>query len=263
MVGKPVVLHVPHSSLYIPDADRARILLNDEELREALFDMTDWFTDELFPVKKFDSVVSQVSRLIVDVERFRDDSLEPMAKKGQGAVYVATGQGLVLRDHDEAYREQLLRTYYDTHHSAFNLAVARCLQSYERCLIIDCHSYSAALVTDRPNEAKPEICIGADALHTPEHLVRAAVDCINDSGFSVAVNTPFAGAIVPQQFHAKNSQVCSIMLEVERSLYMMQTHKSGEVAGVGSMCAKKSAFATVASFLESLIDHIADVWKPV
>jgi N-formylglutamate deformylase len=39
-------------------------------------------------------------------------------------------------------------------------------------------------------------------------------------GFVVAINQPFAGAFVPSCFHRENRQLLSVMIEVNRSLYM-------------------------------------------
>ena len=39
-------------------------------------------------------------------------------------------------------------------------------------------------------------------------------------GYTVAVNHPFSGALVPSQFHRRDKRVQSAMIEVNRSLYM-------------------------------------------
>ncbi len=41
-------------------------------------------------------------------------------------------------------------------------------------------------------------------------------------GFSVDVNRPFAGTIVPEPYYLRNSNVLSIMVEINRSLYMVE-----------------------------------------
>ncbi len=52
--------------------------------------MTDHYTDELFVSTdnlNESALVFPVSRVLVDPERFRDDSREVMSKKGMGAIY--------------------------------------------------------------------------------------------------------------------------------------------------------------------------------
>ncbi|MBR2872449.1 MAG: N-formylglutamate amidohydrolase, partial [Lentisphaeria bacterium] len=84
----PFVMHIPHSSHHIPDFLREDILLNDQELQENFCTLTDWRTKDLFSHREFPCrVVSNISRMVCDMERFRDDSQEEMAARGFGAVY--------------------------------------------------------------------------------------------------------------------------------------------------------------------------------
>jgi N-formylglutamate amidohydrolase len=39
-------------------------------------------------------------------------------------------------------------------------------------------------------------------------------------GYSVKINTPFSGSIVPLGFYKKEKKVISVMIEVNRKLYM-------------------------------------------
>lgn len=41
-----------------------------------------------------------------------------------------------------------------------------------------------------------------------------------DRGFSVGVNRPFAGALVPNAYYGQDQRVQSVMIEVRRDLYM-------------------------------------------
>ena len=49
--------------------------------------MTDWYTDESFAFRYTNNVIQNVSRLLVDTERFENDDEEEMAKVGMGAIY--------------------------------------------------------------------------------------------------------------------------------------------------------------------------------
>lgn len=76
-----VVLHIPHDSTVVPAQVRPQIVLTDPALALELQRMTDHFTHALFAEPAGDAAVvrAPVSRLVVDVERFADDSAEPMA----------------------------------------------------------------------------------------------------------------------------------------------------------------------------------------
>ncbi len=96
------------------------------------------------------------------------------------------------------------------------------LNSFGSALVLDAHSFPSR---PRPYELdqtseRPDICIGSDPFHTPRCLVESVQSAFLAAGLSVQENSPFAGAIVPQSFYRRDPRVSSIMIEVNRSLYM-------------------------------------------
>ena len=216
-----IILHIPHASLYIPENMRATILLDDQELAAELLSMTDRYIDELFAVPGVAMVKGPVSRLVVDMERFRSDEDEVMTQVGMGAVYERTAAGKRLRYITPVAREAMLAEYYDLYHREFEEALAACLARNNHCLIIDCHSFPSRPLPYEldQNPDRPDICLGVDDYHTPVVLKDYALDWIARH-FSVAVNRPFAGTFVPPRFYQQDKRVTSIMVEVNRGLYM-------------------------------------------
>ena len=186
--------------------------------------MTDWFTDELFgELDGATDVVFPVSRLVVDPERFEHDEQEPMSECGMGVIYQRTSDGACLRNTISSQeRESLLNTYYRPHHQLLARAVGHALETAGQCLVLDGHSFpSYALPYEQDKSlARPEICIGTDDFHTPDELRDAAVELFKAAGFSVAVNSPFAGAMVPAEFYRSDKRVLALMVEVRRDLYL-------------------------------------------
>ncbi len=221
-----VVLHVPHDAITIPTDVRGQFLLTDVELREELRRMTDHFTHALFAgPEAADSIVrAPVSRLVVDVERFPDDADEPMAARGMGAIYEVTSRLVPLRRKlTAAERETLLATYYRPHHAHLELVVSQALERFGRCLVLDCHSFpSVALPYEQanPTSARPDICIGTDEFHTNAKLAGAFLSAFQPTGWQVSLNAPFAGALVPASRYRKDDRVQSVMIEVNRRLYL-------------------------------------------
>jgi N-formylglutamate amidohydrolase len=221
-----VVLHIPHDSIVIPAQARSQILLTDSELALELQRMTDHFTHSLFAEPSGDAAVvrAEVSRLVVDVERFSNDGLEPMAARGMGAIYNVTSHLAPLRSQlSSEDREALLRFWYHPHHEKLEVAVGIAIERHGRCLVIDGHSFPAnALpyeVAD-PDVVRPDICIGTDSFHTPKALEQAFVDAFGLGGWNVAVNDPFAGALVPASRYRTDPRVQAVMVEVNRNLYL-------------------------------------------
>ena len=221
-----VVFHVPHDSTLVPAEARRQITLSDEDLAEELVKMTDHLTLSLFASDVPDAQVvrAPVSRLVVDVERFQDDQQESMAGRGMGAVYAVTsGLKPLRRPLQAGERDDLMRAYFRPHHARLEAAVSAAVDVYGRCLLIDCHSFpSVALpyeLTD-PTTARPDICIGTDAFHTSAELAGAFVSAFKGEGWSVSLNDPFAGALVPSGRYEQDRRVSAVMVEINRRLYI-------------------------------------------
>jgi N-formylglutamate amidohydrolase len=224
-VNKAAVIHIPHASATIPASERASLTISDEALRLELLRMTDWYTDELVDLGEevASTLVFPISRLVVDPERFADDSVEPMARKGMGAVYTRTSDGRPLRSSlDAAERQRLVEQYYFPHHERLAALVTEALSNSGQCLLIDAHSFpSSPLPCDLDQTPlRPDICIGTDSFHTPAWLGDAALSAFRARGWRVALDRPYAGSIVPMRYHRQDARVASVMVEMNRSLYM-------------------------------------------
>lgn len=92
----PLLVHIPHSSTYIPPEMKVKFLLSDDDLQKELLRMTDRYTDEIFScVAELGgiSIKYNYSRLVLDPERFRDDGKEKMACRGIGVIYTKDSNG--------------------------------------------------------------------------------------------------------------------------------------------------------------------------
>lgn len=223
-----VILHVPHDSMHVPLDVRRQITLSDDQLAEELTSMTDHLTLSLFAsdAPATQVVRAPVSRLVVDVERFEDDEHEPMAARGMGAIYsVSSSLKPMRRPLHAAEREALLQAYYRPHHARLEAAVSAAIELHDRCLVIDCHSFpSVALPYElaNPADARPDICIGSDDFHTTAESASAFVAAFQREGWSVSLNEPFAGALVPGSRYRQDCRVNAVMVEINRRLYLRE-----------------------------------------
>lgn len=213
-----IVLHIPHSSLTIPED--ALHQYDTSFLREELLLMTDRFTDELFGLP-YTSIVFPYSRLFCDVERFRDDSREEMSQKGMGVVYTRTHDNFEYRKVSPQEKSEILERYYDTHHQKLEELVEEKLSEYGEALIIDCHSFNPyPLPHENDKTERPEICIGVDEYHTGKDLAEYLKNAFDQKKYATKINSPFSGSIVPLRYYRKNKNIHSVMIELNRSLYM-------------------------------------------
>lgn len=255
MKHTPVVLHIPHSSVIVPDKLRAKISLTGLELELELLRMTDRYTDELFDVKKTvaDRVVFPVSRLVVDPERFEKDADEPMAKMGMGVIYTATSQKGVLRPPPgDVEREWLITKFYRPHHLQLMEQVDARLKQFGRAFIVDCHSFPDKALPYELNQDgdRPDICLGTDGFHSPKYLVDAAEVLFSQRGYSVGIDCPFEGALVPEKHYRLVPRVESIMIELNRKLYMNEM--TGE---------KDSNFDRLAHDVGEIVVCLSDIFQ--
>ena len=246
-----MILHIPHASKVIPKAELSAFLLTSAELEEEVLRMTDHFTDELFHAFEapIQVVKYPVSRLVVDPERFVDDQLEPMAQLGMGVIYTMTSQGEKLRILPSPQeRERLLKSYYFPHHQRLKIAVDNELNANGDALIIDCHSFPSQprFYQTASNAKRPDICLGTDVFHTPSWLLEFVVSSFSQAGLSVAINDPYAGTMVPAAHNQTDPRVLSLMIEVNRALYM------DENSGVKSL-----GFFDTQNLIYAVLKHLA------
>ncbi len=233
-----LILNIPHASTTIPQwiydevflpqrtttqqsfqplDEKKRMLVNYELLM-----MTDWYTDELFDRGLFPAMKAPVSRLVRDTERYADDPHQALARMGPGLCY-STGFDLCpIKRFSEDHRRFVLENYYLPHHRRLEGQVDESLKVNDRALILDCHSFHPIpLPYEGTNSSRrPDICIGADDFHTPVWLRDLAAEHFRKLGYTVSINDPFAGSLVPLKHYRRDSRVLSVMVELNRQLYL-------------------------------------------
>lgn len=217
---KKLVLHIPHSSTEIPILDG--YVSSHGEIQQEIIKLTDWYTDDLFDSQVDDKIVTPFSRIFCDVERFADDELEVMSKFGMGVLYEKLDSDELLRKVSPELREKILTDYYWKHHENLTTKVKEHLNVNEECLIVDCHSFPSTplLKATNQNTNTPDFNIGTDSFHTPNKYIEASITYFENLGYSLGIDWPYSGSIVPMKYYQKVKRVNSIMLEINRKLYL-------------------------------------------
>jgi len=184
--------------------------------------MTDWYTDELFTHPHSEIVKFGYSRLVCDVERLLID--EPMEQYGHGIAYTNDSYGNPLRIVD---RDEIIEKYYSPHHSKLTRTSNQLLSLFNTVVIVDCHSFSDEVLPHEQDTGKrPDFCLGIDEFHTPPELVDSLKEYLTSLNFSVAIDDPFSGTIVPLINYQKTENLKSIMIEINRKLYLNGIEKN-------------------------------------
>lgn len=253
-MSEPLLIHLPHSSVNISGEDRKDILLDNSELHAELLKLTDRYTDELFDYPGAVIHKNLNSRIVMDPERFRSDGDETMSQFGMGAIYTHSESGRLIKNITEARREELMKQYYDPYHEELEKKTRQILDEYGKCLIIDGHSFPEAPLhfeLDK-NPDRPDICIGTCDFHSPEKIIQIMENFIKANGFTVKRNVPFVGTMVPMKYYRKDKRVSSVMIEVNRKLYM------DEATG-----GKLPCFEAARTFVLSLVGKVIGVFGEI
>ena len=217
-----LILHIPHSATNIPLKDG--YIINDKAIINEIIKLTDWYTDDLFSTLSSINIIAEFSRIFCDVERFADDSQEVMAQFGMGVLYTKTDDYDLMRNVSQELREHILNEYYWKHHEQLNNAVKNQLEQFNSATIIDCHSFPNVPINRSLDKTsiRPDFNIGTDSYHTPQKLIDASVSFFESKGHTLGIDYPYTGSIVPMNYYMKDKRVNSIMLEINRKMYLKE-----------------------------------------
>ena len=241
------LIHLPHSGIDIPSQFLDDYVLSADELEKNIYQYCDLYTDELFGdfLNSFDGVKSKYSRLFFDPERFGDDEVESMHKKHKlGWFY----ENAILSE--KPLRNNLnktnIRTYFDAHHKELNEKTQKKLSMYGKCTLIDCHSFSNERYWFHDASLDlPDICIGFEDNHVDKKLVEIIKE--EFKGYNIGINTPYMGSLVPTDYWGKDFRVKSVMIEINKKLYLKPDNTI-----------KSENFNTIKLKLESILKKLDD-----
>ena len=220
------LIHLPHCGLDIPSKYLDDYYLQNIELQDNIYQYCDLYTDELFEdfYAQFGGVKSKYSRLFFDPERFGDDNFENMHKKfGLGWFY----ENAILSQKPlrSTKNKTIIRDYFDTHHKNLNQLTQEKLDKYDKCTVLDCHSFSNERYWFHDKSLDlPDICIGYEDFHKDEELVNIILEEFSE--YSVGVNIPYTGSLVPTEYWQKDTRVKSVMIEINKKLYLQEDNKT-------------------------------------
>ena len=144
-----------------------------------------------------------------------------------------------LLPHDEV--ESRIALVHQPYHSAVQAALGDACSKFGRAILIDCHSMPSH---DQQNRPLADIILG-DLHHTTfdQKTGKMLTSLIEDLGFSVAWNSPYAGGYITKNYGRADSNQQSIQIEINRRLYMSRKYELnvGGVTRVSGLIAKLCA----------------------
>lgn len=204
-----LVVHVPHASTHIPNDLVKDFLISNQLLDCEAYTSADLHTNTLakqaWPLATI--VEAEVSRIVVDVERYADDAKEEMAKVGRGVLYTRDHNNKLIRNEVSPQdRNALLDRFYRPHWEKLNNHAAG-------KILVDLHSYPRLPwpIELRPSGQRPEIDIGYSSGITPMKWVDSLTEYFITCGFEIGHNTPYSGVI-------DAGAAAAVMIEIRRDI---------------------------------------------
>lgn len=234
----PLVLASPHSG-HDYDAD----FVNDSRLTlTELRKSEDAFVDKLFssaPELGIPLIAANFPRVYVDANRDAFE-LDPDMFKGSLPDYVTvtspritSGLGTIAKmaaGNREIYRHKLNfadirkrieNTHIPYHKQLFEM-VTETRRKFGRCLLIDCHSMPSGAETGGPSHQDLSDFILGDRFGSTcsEHIISGFETVLQDLGYSVGRNKPYAGGYTTRHYAHPSGGMESLQIEINRRLYM-------------------------------------------
>ena len=210
-----LLIHVPHASTHIPENLRKDFIVEDDLIDRESSISADLYTEQLarqaWPMATI--IEAKISRIVLDVERYEDDSKEIMSKFGRGIIYTRSHDGKKIRAAvSQKKRQKLIDQYYTPHWKKLR-------DNAKGKILIDLHSYPVEpwSIELRPNHSRPEIDLGFTEKLTPTKWVTSITNHFKNLDFEVGHNTPYSGVI---DAGAK----AAIMIEIRRDVIGSPQH---------------------------------------
>lgn len=261
----PLVFNSPHSGRCYPQDFLARSQLDALSIRRS----EDHYVDELFaaaPALGAPMLVAHFPRAFLDVNRepyeldprMFSDALPSYANIG--SIRVAGGLGTVPRvvaENMEIYRQRLpveealdrIERLYKPYHACLRRLVVRTHLAFGFSVLIDCHSMPGNIRV-AGSGIRPDFIIG-DRYGTSAsaELSRTATRLLEESGFTVVRNKPYAGGFITEHYGRPAKGLHALQIEINRGLYVDETTLE-----------RKPDFAVlqaaIAGFLRDFSDHV-------
>lgn len=236
----PLLVSLPHSGRVYPRAFVEASRLDFQSLRRS----EDCLVDQLFddaPDQGVPQLVADFPRVYCDVNReaweldptMFADKLPPwcntktsrvMAGFGTIARLVSSSEPIYAAPLAFAEAEARIKSCWQPYHAALSGLIQETRETYQSCVLLDCHSMPTEKL-ERPGVRQEPHFILGDAYGTScdPSLPRMAQHFLEDHGFQVRRNDPYAGGYVTRHYGRPRHGVHTLQLEISRGLYMDQS----------------------------------------
>jgi len=224
----PVILALPHTGTWLPDAVRARLT----PLGLTLGD-TDWHVERLYAdlLPGASTVRATFHRYLIDANRDPSGASLYPGQNTTGLVPTTDFDGSPLwhEPPSEAQIEQRRQAFHAPYHAALAAEIARVRAQHGVAILYDCHSIRS-VVPYLFEGTLPDFNIGTDEGRTCTPVVERTVEriCRDAKGFSTVLNGRFKGGWTVRHHARPGHGVHAVQMELAQ-----RTHLSTETPPFG------------------------------
>lgn len=262
----PLVLASPHSGAEYPADFLAASRLDPLALRQS----EDSFVDELFaaaPRLGAPLLSARFPRAYLDVNRepyeldpamFADalpsfvNAASPRVRMGLGTVARIVGNGAEIYARKLRFAEASLRIEccYHPYHQTLRRLVEETESTFGGYLLIDCHSMPSAGGSACGQDGADIVLGDCHGASCARRILEAASGLLVESGFSVAINAPYAGGFTTGFYGRPNARRHALQIEISRALYMDERSRR-----------RKPSFARLAKDMARLVERLGEIMQ--
>jgi N-formylglutamate amidohydrolase len=232
----PLVLASPHSGSDYPADFVAASRLDPLTLRRS----EDSFVDELFattPQLGAPLLAARFPRAYLDTNReayeldptmFVDplpdfvNPHSPRVRMGLGTIarIVASGEEIYAKKLRFAEARQRIEGLYHPYHQALQQLLEKTEARFGGYLLLDCHSMPSVVWVAGARDATDIVLGDCHGKACAPEIREAARRFLVRRGFSVAINTPYAGGFTTEHYGCPDRRRHALQIEISRALYM-------------------------------------------
>ncbi|MCP4315307.1 MAG: N-formylglutamate amidohydrolase [Hyphomicrobiales bacterium] len=255
----PFVFNSPHSGRVYPDEFLSASRLDRHSIRRS----EDYYVDQLFdaaPQIGAPLLAAHFPRAFIDVNR-EPYELDPRMFEGRvpsfinaNSMRVAGGLGTIPRlvaENMEIYGQRMnmedglerIDRFYRPYHDRLRGLLVKTHSRFGYGVLVDCHSMPANAQTG--SRERPDFVIG-DRYGTSatEALSRLAVSILQDLGYTVSRNKPYAGGFITEHYGRPARGLHAMQIEINRGLYVNE-QSFEKTGGFAALCSDLTHFMSL------------------
>ena len=202
----PLLISIPHSGIEIPESIQNRINQQAKRIH------TDWQLGLFVKDFPFTTIISNLSRYVVDVNRSKYSSKNatfPIIPK-----YDEFGSPLFKQYPSKNLQNDWIAKYYTSYYDVLFEQITIKKQNNSIICLLDLHSYD-----DKHFKTDKIILSTRNGTTISEESFEFIIDCFEKEELSIQLDTPFKGGNIIHEV-SKQPNIEAIQIEIPYSLYL-------------------------------------------